>query len=76
MTAKLESDVVALVRKLIKEKQIFSISLLDPDSPEVKKIMAPGFRFTDDCTDCDDDCATHIIVAGVCCCTQRKKPGQ
>lgn len=75
MASQLESDVVALVRKLIEKKQIFSISLLDPDSPEVKKILAPGIRFSDDCTACDDGCLEHIILPTGCCCRKRK-PGR
>lgn len=75
MASKVESDVVELVRRLINEKQIFSISLLDPDSPEVKKILAPGLRFSDDCSECDSGCKVHIITPAGCCCKERK-PGQ
>lgn len=72
MESQLEADVVALVRKLIKKKQIFSISLLDSDSPEVKKILAPGFHFSDDCTECDDGCIEHVFMPTGCCCKKRK----
>jgi len=45
MASQPESEVIALVRKLINDKQIFSISLESPDSPAVKLARERGHNF-------------------------------
>jgi hypothetical protein len=45
MTSQPESDAIALVRKLIKDRKIFSISLESPDSPAVKLAGEGGLNF-------------------------------
>ena len=75
MASEPESDVVALVRKLIENGKTFSISLEDPDSPVVKSLRALGNNFGP-CPEpdpCDDDCVQCVYIPGCgSYCVQRK----
>jgi hypothetical protein len=73
MASQLESDVVALVRKLIAGKKTFKISLVNPESPAIKNALAPGQAFGPGCAQCDDDICIeqHVDSAtGRCICTK------
>ena len=75
MTSQLETDVVALVRKLIATKKIFTISLENPESPAIKNLLAPGQALGPGCAQCDDDiCVEQTLDSrtGRCYCKKCK----
>ena len=73
MTSQPESDAIALVRKLIKDRKIFSISLESPDSPAVKLAEKGGLNSGRGFTQPHCHCATWLTNQdGTVVCVEEK----
>jgi hypothetical protein len=75
MASQQESDVVALVRKLVEGGKTFSISIEDPDGPVIKGLRRGGVNFSP-CPDpepCSGNCVKCVSIPGCgLYCVERK----